>query len=298
MLEGYICPDGNKVSVKGCLSKCRMGERCLTLPTLSLISREREWTGHTSTTQLLQGTMEAFLKLTQPYYIDPQSRAWSLSGTKFHANLEEEAKRLGLPAEIAMSMDRDVIDYVEVDEMGIAITDRKLWGSFHIVKILGIVEAGKKPDSSGAVYARSGKWGQAGSPKMITVWKEDKSQADTFETDMQLNHYRVLLGKYGIKATCLQIEAVVRDGGLAVATSRGVVKNIYKIPISILPDDEVIAYFTAKDHDLQQALEQGHWDVVCSVKESWDGRKCESYCDVWFACKKGILVRKIGEKDE
>jgi len=40
-LEGFYCPDKELITVQECLSKCRMGERCLTLPTLKLISQER-----------------------------------------------------------------------------------------------------------------------------------------------------------------------------------------------------------------------------------------------------------------
>ena len=42
MLEGFQCPDGDAVLVEDCLNKCRLEERCLTLPTLKLISQERE----------------------------------------------------------------------------------------------------------------------------------------------------------------------------------------------------------------------------------------------------------------
>jgi len=93
-----------------------MEERCLTLPTLTLISEEREWNGIASTTQLLNGTMMEFLKLTQPYVVDPDKRAFMLAGTKHHASLEEFAKKLGLPAEIALNIDRDIFDLLEPEK--------------------------------------------------------------------------------------------------------------------------------------------------------------------------------------
>jgi len=75
-MEWFKCPDGEVVPIKDCLIKCRMDERCLTLPTLALISEEREWKGIPSTTQLLNGTMMDFLKLTPPYVVDPDKRAF------------------------------------------------------------------------------------------------------------------------------------------------------------------------------------------------------------------------------
>ena len=44
MIKWFRCPDGQIIPVKDCLTKCRMDERCLTLPTLKLISTEREHT--------------------------------------------------------------------------------------------------------------------------------------------------------------------------------------------------------------------------------------------------------------
>ena len=116
MLREFICPDGAHVPVESCLKGCRMGERCLTLPTLKLISKEREWNGVASTTQLLDGTMSAYLKLTKDYAVDPDSRAFMLQGTKHHKELEIVAKELGLPAEIPLSGDRDIFDLIEPDE--------------------------------------------------------------------------------------------------------------------------------------------------------------------------------------
>src|SRR3990167_7977846 len=123
MLEWFICPDQIQVRVKDCLSECRMAERCLTLPTLKLISNEREWTGTPSTTQLLIGTMEAFLKLTQPYSVDPDKRAFMLAGTIHHQKLEAIAKELGLPSEVALSVDRDIFDLLELEDGQLVLTD-------------------------------------------------------------------------------------------------------------------------------------------------------------------------------
>src|SRR4030042_1804166 len=105
-LKWFRCPDSEVISVEECLDECRIEERCLTLPTLAYISKEREWNGVPSTTQLINGTMLEFLKLTQPYLIDPDSRAFSLSGTLHHSDLQVIANELGLPAEIPLSVDR------------------------------------------------------------------------------------------------------------------------------------------------------------------------------------------------
>jgi len=300
MLKGFICPDGKKVEIQDCLSKCRLGEHCLTLPTLRLISQEREWKGVASTTQLLNGTMLEYLKLTNPYYVDPNDRAFMLSGTQHHKALSDVAQELELPAEVPLSVDRDIFDLLEIDK-GLVLTDYKLWGSFKIVKVLGITEVGKQPDPSGEVYKTSGKWGKAGSPKMINVFEQLPDKADNWEAELQLNHYRVklekLLESFKIKIDRLQVQATVRDGGLAMAKSRGVFRNIYKIPVKILDNQTVKDYFGYKDDCLKEALAHG-WNEPCNKRESWEGRRCNGYCDVAMYCPKGKLVLSLKEAIE
>lgn len=315
MLEWFKCPDGKIAPVKDCLSKCRMEERCLTLPTLTLMAKEREWTGTPSTTQLLNGTMYEFLKLTQPYVVDPDSRAFMLAGTKHHTALEVVAKELGLPSEIPLNIDRDIFDLLEPDKdylainkttsVGItslngletlghsfAITDYKLWGSYRVAIALGIVKVGQKPDPSGEVYKTSGKWGQAGTPKMVSVFQSMPQEADVFNEELQLNHYRIMLEELGIAISKMQLQVTVRDGGLAVAHSRGITRNIYRMPIQKLDNEEVIAYFTIKANNLRLALEQGKWEQPCDSRECWEGARCKGYCEVARYCVKGLLYQQ------
>ena len=74
----FICPDGEEVSIPDCLSSCRMGQRCLTLPTLRKIAgSERPYNGKPSITMLMNGTMLEFLKIKVPYAVKPESRAYA-----------------------------------------------------------------------------------------------------------------------------------------------------------------------------------------------------------------------------
>lgn len=294
MLEGLICPDGAKILTKDCLTSCRMGQRCLTLPTLVLITQEREWKGLASTTQLLNGTMYEFLKLTKPYYIDPDSRAFMLQGTKHHQSLETIAKELGLPAEIPLNIDRDIFDLLEKENEELVMTDYKLWGSFRVAQALGITEVGKQPDPSGECYKTNSKWGKMGSPKMVPIWKQVSEKADLWEQELQLNRYRVMLQDLGITLTKMRLQVTVRDGGLYIAQGRGVFRNIYQIPIKIIPDDTVRQFFASKADSLEEALAKGECGLPCTSQESWDGTRCLSYCDVWNYCPKGILVHQVG----
>lgn len=296
MLKGYICPDGKQTDLDDCLNKpCRMGERCMTVPTLALIAEEREWNGVASTTQLISGTMETYLKLTEDYYIDPDSRTFMLAGTKHHKGLEDKAKELGLPAEVAMSGDRDIIDLIEYEDGGFVLTDYKLWGSYKVASALGIVQVGKEPDPSGEVYKRSGKWGKAGDPKLIPVWGRNPDEVDKYDVTLQLNRYRVMWEAYGVTVAKMRVQATVRDGGTITAKNRGVLKNSYMIPIEPMDNSEVEDYFQLKDDQIHYALENG-WNTPCNQHECWQGRKCEDYCDVAFACPRGQTVLAVGNK--
>jgi hypothetical protein len=291
MLELFKCPDDQIITDKECLTECPLGERSLTLPTFALMAEEREWNGQPSTTQLLNGTMMEFLKLTQPYSIDPDSRAFALSGTRHHRGLSEYAKELGLPSEIPLNIDRDIFDLIEPENGNYVLTDYKLWGSYKVAKALGLVEVGKKPDPSGAVYKVSGKWGKAGEPKMVPVFQPMPQEVDLFNEELQLNNYRVMLEELGITISKMQLQVTVRDGGLAVASSRGITRNIYKIPIRRLDDGEVREYFNLKKDALLAALHNGHWDEPCNDRECWDGARCKGYCEVARYCPKGILYQ-------
>lgn len=294
-LNWYKCPDGTITTVKDCLSKCRMDERCLTLPTLTLIADERKWTGTPSTTQLLNGTMMEFLKITIPYCIDPDSRAFALLGSIHHRRLEEVAKEIALPAELALTPDgRNIFDLLEPEDGDWTLTDYKTWGSYRVVKALGIVEGGKIPDPSGEVYKASGKWGKAGTPKMVNWFRTDPSAVDLWETELQLNRYRIMLEEKGIGIAKMQIQITVRDGGLAIAQSRGITRNMYMIPIKRLPTEQTIDYFRQKALDLEAALQWGKWDTPCDMRECWDGARCKGYCEVADFCPKGILYQGGG----
>lgn len=59
---GFICPDGETTTFKRCLDTCRMSERCMSVATLKMMSDQRPKERPPSTTELLSGTCEAYLK--------------------------------------------------------------------------------------------------------------------------------------------------------------------------------------------------------------------------------------------
>lgn len=174
---------------------------------------------------------------------------------------------------------------------GWALMDMKLWGSYRVAKALGMVEVGKKPHPT-EVYKSSGKWGKAGEPKMIPVFQSMPQEVDLFNEELQLNRYRIMLEERGIKIVKMGLQVTVRDGGLAVATSRGITRNIYRIPIKRLDDEEVKRYFASKEAALLFALDTKIVVEPCNDRECWEGARCKGYCDVSMFCPKGMLYQQ------
>ncbi|KKL07274.1 hypothetical protein LCGC14_2587640, partial [marine sediment metagenome] len=106
---------------------------------------------------------------------------------------------------------------------------------------------------------------------------------------LQLNRYRIMLEKTGVHPDKLRVHIIVRDGGLAVATGRGIIKKTYMVSVKILPDSDVYGYFVSKAKDLAYALNENKWDIPCDARECWDGVRCRDYCEVAMYCSKGLI---------
>lgn len=270
MLKWFNC-DAGVVEVAGCLQHCPLGRRCLTKPTLMEISTERPWNGKPSTTQLLNGTMYSWLKITRDYAIIPQSRAFALLGTRHHQRLNDVAKQLGVQSEIELDgAVTGVSDLLEIENGEVVLTDMKTYGSYKLCRIVGRV----------SVPAPRG--GKTAQPK---TWYDDPDQADTMDLELQLNHYRVLIEEQlGIHIDRMQAQVTVRDGGLRAAKAMGVHELMCLVSVKRLGDTSVRSYFERKGAELLYAMEHG-WMEECTEHENWSRNKCRGYCEVSEHCR-------------
>jgi len=295
-IKYFICPDKERIEITDCLKEggCRMCNRCATRSYLQMARSDRPWKGKPSTTQLIQGTLQSFLKIKYDYAVHPDSRAFMIHGTRGHKNLEMDDE-YSLLEERFSGDDTDITgiaDVLEQEAGKTILVDTKTSGSFKVAKALGFYV---DQEPTGEFY-KTGK--KKGEPKMRNILKRDDSKIDRWEWELQLNKYRLEYEKRGFKPDELKIQCVVRDGNTYMARSRGVFRNVYYFNVRILPDAEVTAYFDRKKNDLMQALKQGYWDKVCTKDENWDGLKCQSYCEVAEFCKYGKYLKREREVED
>lgn len=288
---GFICPDGETTTFKRCIDNCRMSERCMSVATLKMMSDQRPNDRPPSTTELLSGTCEAYLKRTNDYYVDPQDMAFAIMGTIHHLHLEnQELESNIIQEEKLQGLDiTGILDFYDKDaEM---LIDYKNTGSFKASKVLGMTYT-MMPDPSGERYKKSGAWGQKGTFKQVKVFHRDEKLADFGDWLYQVNMYRYLLEKKGHKVKTMKLQMNVRDAGTMSALSRGVDKNIYFVDIPFVDNDKIVSYFTDKRDALLKHLEDKTIPRRCNDEESWQGKKCEKYCEVRTLCP---YISGVGE---
>lgn len=286
---GFLYPDGNKVSFdevrKGNVDIFKMG---MSLPTLIEMSKERDPDRKPSTTELLVGTCEAYLKRTKEYYIDPQDRAFSLAGTLHHLLLEKgQDSTMGQDSrhlKEEMLEDFDITGIADLyDKKEKVLIDYKNTGSYKCSQILGMTYR-LVPDPSGAKYKSTGKWGKKGSPKMVREWYRDEGLADFGDWGWQLNWYRYLLERQGNEVIDMYIQVTLRDAGLRAAREKGLDKGIYLVKVPKYSDENLEFRFIDSRNRLTMALETGNLPSKCNNEETWNGLKCQSYCEVRDLC--------------
>lgn len=274
--------------MEDCLKKCRIPERfdadrCLSHRTLKAISEQRKWTGKPSATQLLSGTREEYLKLTKEYAIDPQGSAFAIFGTGCHAFLEGylENEKMIVEKRLTDPTGTYTGQFDCYDGKRKILYDVKTYGSFKTAHAMGL-EKHKEPilDENGVQKKyRNGK-------KMFRTYYT-RGHRDVHDVAIQLNAYRMMVENMGYPVEDMQVEIFTRDAGTFSARDRGVNTNMQLIRINKISDKWIQRYMLTKAKRLTDALESDTLPPPCSYRETWGGRKCESFCAVWEFCDVG-----------
>jgi hypothetical protein len=256
-LIGFICPDGERVTIDECFTACRLQKelpagRCKALPLLKKVAKSRIWEGKPSTTQLLIGTREAMLKINQPYFIDPDKKTAAVIGSGVHSLLYKLTDVETAEETLFNELLQGTYDMYDPETQ--TLYDYKTWGTYKLVKIL----RGTNDEKADAL----------------------------FDVTLQLHQYMFLLKeKYpDLPISNLAIQVISRETNLAYAKKHNITVGSPLIILPMLPHDNVKAYFDLKAQMLKTALDT-LWAPLCSSRETWNGKKCSSYCEVADICK-------------
>jgi len=252
-----------------------------TISTLKYMAKQRPNDRKPSTTELLTGTCEAYLKRTENYFINPQERAFALTGTMHHEKLEDSDDDILSEKAMERHGITGILDMY--DPKSKVLVDYKNCGSYKVAQALGMSFC-LIDDPSGAVYLRNGKWGRKGSPRKVKEFYKNEEKADFGDWKWQLNWYRYMLECEGYEVDKMYIQATVRDGGIQMARERGIDRNIYLIKVPMIDNERLKEKFLEKRDLLLKALETKELPEKCNEEETWGGVKCERFCDVRHTC--------------
>jgi len=265
---------------------CRLGERCAPMPYLRAAAYDRTWRGISPSSAGSDARL-LWLKATQPYTIKPASRAFALLGTAVHGKLALHDYNILAEESLSDEQMQGTADLLEKDEYndGYILTDFKTFGSYKVGKCLGIASKTVRilDEHGNPVFFKSGKRkDQAKTRKEIEIKPEN---VDMKSEIMQLNRYRIFFENNGFPISRMQLFAIVRDGGLREARSRKIDQNIYTIPVPRVDDAKILSFYSELNEKVKVAFEE-KYAPVCSKELSWDGRRCESFCEMAEYCKK------------
>lgn len=287
----FICPNGEKVNIDECLTKCKQGRRCMFLPTLRAIAKSLDRKiKQPSVTELIAGVRETYLKKVTEYAVDPFSVLYSLQGQAIHTIHEKNAE--GILSEVRLedgitSGRLDLYGNLLDEEEGI-LGDLKVTNSYKLMKALGIY---KVEVETGEVYKTGLKKGQAKTRKEFRY----DGVREILDWAIQLNYYRRLLEKEGYPVKRMVIQALCRDSNLKTAVERGITEKSYLIEINKISDYWLQKYFSKKATMLKEAMDTRELPPICTPRERWNDRKCLDYCAARENCP--YARRLIAEKE-
>lgn len=291
----FICPNKERISIGECLNSCPNAIRCMGKPTLEAVAnsvQDRKLGNKYSVTELIAGTREVYLKKTTDYAVDPQDQIFAMHGTAVHSICEKHSSSFIL-TEVRLSND---LYTGQIDAYGDllgngkkVLMDYKVTSSFKAAMALGYY----KVDEPTGEYYKTGV--KKGLEKTRKVLKTDGVK-HTLEWAIQVNAYRMLLEEHNFPVEEMYIQMYVRDYSLRIAAERNVEKPIYLLKVNRISDIWLKRYFELKRKRLEEAMLSGELPNFCSKRESWNGRKCENYCNVFEACREAYEAR-LAETD-
>jgi len=302
-LTHFYCPDGQRVSLKQCLSSqgCRMQDRCAPLPFLRKIGYDRKYSGVTPSAAG-NGPRLIWGRAVFDYCVDPDDRVFAVLGSTIHGRLAEKGITYNVLSEEKLKDDqaKGIADLLEDDEFipnQYILTDYKTSGSFAVAKWMGIkikkVEMPILDEKGKQVYLKSGPNKGKAKTKQESRIERYNPEKNLFGVSLQVNRYRIFYETYGFKISRMRVFAIPRDGGTYIAKNRAIDRNKYLIDLPKLDDTSVMNFYAKLQAEVNQAFED-EYARLCLPWECWDGRRCAAYCEIREDCQE--LCKEFDEK--
>ena len=286
----FMCPDKERIEIEKCLEfqGCRMSNRCAPLPYLRAASYDREWKGISPSSAGSDARL-LWLKATKPYAVDPAQRAFALLGTAVHGKLSLHDYNILAEEKLSDEQMEGTADLLEKDEYGegYILTDYKTFGSFKVAKCLGIKKQTIEITDSNGEPVRYKSGARKGEIKTRQEAEQRPEFVDMDSEILQLNRYRIFFENNGFPVTRMQLFVVVRDGGLRHAKGNMIENNIYTIPVPRKSDSKILSFYKDLDAKVKAAFKEND-APLCSEALTWNGRRCESFCEVSNYCERGV----------
>ncbi|MCW7076405.1 MAG: hypothetical protein OCU18_03825 [Candidatus Syntrophoarchaeum sp.] len=282
----FICPDQQRVEIEKCLAPggCRLKNRCAPMAYLRAASFDREWKGISPSSAGSDARL-IWLKAVKPYAVDPASRAFSLLGTAVHGKLSLHDYNVLAEETLSDEQMQGVADLLEKNEYGrgYILTDYKTFGSYKVMKCLGIKQVTVQIQDENGEPARFKSGQRKGKIKTKREMEIKPEHIDMKAEILQLNRYRIFFEKNGFPVSRMQLFCIVRDGGTRQARSNMIDRNVYTVPVPRLDNKKVLSFYNELDRRVKAAFEQND-APMCSDELSWNGRRCKSFCEVSEYC--------------
>lgn len=281
----FICPDGSTIPIEDCIRNCPFENRCMARPAIISLAKNVGDRGlnRFSVTELMRGTRESYLLKMYNYAVDPHKLLLAAEGTALHYYNEKNIQKENwLITEERFAND---IASGQIDTYGyifnnkeLVICDYKLTSTYKIAKALGY---GYTNITTTEQYKSGAKKGQFKTKK---VWT-DQNVKYRMDWAKQQNFYRILLEEQGYRVDGMYIQAYARDYSAASAAKTNITKSQYVIKLNKISDHWLKLWFREKQRRITEALANHKLPPLCTPKETWNGLKCERYCDVAEICK-------------
>jgi len=265
-LKGFICPQLKAaVPFHRCFNECK--KTCHPLPTLLALANTRPTEkGVYHVTEIINPYKVTCLQRYHDYYRSPESLIYVTFGRAFHSIIEET-----MPKVEALGLEKEFL-FEHTNSFKVKIDTK--YGSAFLSGTPDLII----PSAFQIWDYKTGKY-------FYEVQKLLEGRFEESKHPTQLNIYRAYAFP---EAKELYLEMMIKDYSGRVRALG--VKPIEIIQIPIIPVDRIEAYVHERIENLLMYEKYPEKVPDCTPEETWNGIRCNDYCDGSEFCVQGQLL--------